>query len=517
MTGSCRPIRLRLLAIALATALATGLAIGARVPAAQAAPGDLDTGFGTGGTARLAFPLPQALSTLLHRGLRIDSAGKILTSRFSGSATDNLASVARLLPDGTPDPAFGTNGYATVDLSVPGLASRTGDFTLLPGGKVLVFASAALPGQWPNALALVRLMPDGTPDTDFGPNGKVVVQLPAHGVGVAEDVVAVPDGHLYILQNLTDTLSSGFRVARITPAGALDTTFGTQGILSIRFGSSGLMAHSMDLTPDGKILAVGRLNNPMGWDYGLARLLPDGRLDPSFGNGGTAAADGLGHDFPVDRHAFLPDGSVFVGGVSTLTRIHDNGIVDRSFFDGKFTQSPLEAFAPASTVTPTGRLVGVLGTGSARRIARLNLATGRYDPTFGSFPNAGGIPIAATDGINIVATGGKIVTLGIDQNGPFLRRYLNDAPAVAPLRVSAACPPGNPNLTWRVANPNGEPLRFSWRIAGTGQRGGGVAASNGQVAFSSIRVVGPNRVELLVDGLVVGSAEACKVVVRPRP
>jgi uncharacterized delta-60 repeat protein len=518
MAGPYRRIRARLLAVALATGLAAGLVPGAHVPAAHAAPGDLDTSFGVGGTATLNHPLPPSSSNLLRRGLNVDPAGRILTSQWSSSSNPRLASVVRLLPNGSPDPAFGTNAYATVDLSVPGLTVQVGNFALLPDGKVLVYSGGIVSGYTPSALVLVRLLPDGSPDATYGDGGKVVVRLPERGVGAPQSVVAVPDGHVYV--SLGDaSIHTGFKLARITPAGALDTSYGVGGIVHTGRGPR-TAPTSMSLTPDGKILMVGAAAGASvyDWDFLLARFLPDGSRDPSFGEGGIAVADVDDNDFPADRHVFLPDGSVLVAGSRALTRFHDNGSIDRSFFDGKFNYtSPIgpSSIQPVASLTPTGKIAAAStsNSGTLRRIIRVDLATGAEDQSFGS---RGAIFVGLGDALQMVSYGGKLITLDNSQSGTFIRRYHNDGTAVAPLRVTATCPPTSPNLGWRVTNPNGQPLRFSWRIAGTGQRGGGVAASNGQVTFSSSRVIGRNRVELLVDGLVVGAAEACKVVVRPR-
>jgi hypothetical protein len=65
-------------------------------------------------------------------------------------------------------------------------------------------------------------------------------------------------------------------VARYGRDGTLDTTFGKRGKTITRVGWDA-EARAVALQPDGKIIA--------GGDVLLARYLPDGRLDPTFGGG----------------------------------------------------------------------------------------------------------------------------------------------------------------------------------------------------------------------------------------
>ena len=91
-------------------------------------------------------------------------------------------------------------------------------------------------------------------------------------------------------------------------AGALDPSFGHNGIVAVASNSSGggLAAPSaMLVQPDGKILVVDGSE--------ILRFNPDGTLDSGFGNGGEVAtpldadvslgADGLAARFVGRRHA----------------------------------------------------------------------------------------------------------------------------------------------------------------------------------------------------------------------
>src|SRR5262245_11323974 len=74
---------------------------------------------------------------------------------------------------------------------------------------------------------------------------------------------------------------------RLTPAvGSLDSTFGTNGKVFTDFSGSDA-ASALALQPDGKIIAAG--NGSIG--FGLARYLPNGALDTTFGTGGKTTTN----------------------------------------------------------------------------------------------------------------------------------------------------------------------------------------------------------------------------------
>src|SRR6476660_1083888 len=90
-------------------------------------------------------------------------------------------------------------------------------------------------------------------------------------------------------------VSTGSGVARFLPTGQLDTTFGSGGLPSTGFvGGEGLQG--VALQPDGKIIWVGSQNTPgfpaFGtFSFAVARFTANGTLDTSFGTGGQASVE----------------------------------------------------------------------------------------------------------------------------------------------------------------------------------------------------------------------------------
>ena len=106
----------------------------------------------------------------------------------------------------------------------------------------------------------------------------------------------------------------------------LDDDFGVDGtnVLSITSGVDRI--NHMEVLPDGKILAVGAVNDR----FGIMRFNSDMTLDATFGSGG-----GTQTDFGAGRHAnhFTIDsaGRIVVVGSNRIARYTLSGIIDTSF------------------------------------------------------------------------------------------------------------------------------------------------------------------------------------------
>src|SRR5690242_9563670 len=90
-------------------------------------------------------------------------------------------------------------------------------------------------------------------------------------------------------------VSTGSGVARFLPAGKPDTTFGSGGLASAGF-AGGEGPQGVALQPDGKIIWVGSQGNPSfpaggTFSFAVARFTANGTLDTSFGTGGRASVE----------------------------------------------------------------------------------------------------------------------------------------------------------------------------------------------------------------------------------
>lgn len=120
--------------------------------------GGLDGSFGTGGLATFNVGGGDVV---------IDAAGRTLLAGFTPGPGGGDFLIQRLLPDGTPDPAFGTGGRVVLDFA--GSDDRGRRVSLDPVGNILV-AGYADPGTG-KQIAVARLSPAGVADSGFGTAG----------------------------------------------------------------------------------------------------------------------------------------------------------------------------------------------------------------------------------------------------------------------------------------------------------------------------------------------------------
>ena len=106
-------------------------------------------------------------------------------------------------------------------------------------------------------------------------------------------------------------IGSDFALARYNPDGTIDSSFDGDGIVTTDFGAlSDDDARALVIEPDGRIVVVGTA----GEDIALARYMPDGKLDTTFGSGGTKITD-LGFDDVATGVALTPDGKIVISGI----------------------------------------------------------------------------------------------------------------------------------------------------------------------------------------------------------
>jgi uncharacterized delta-60 repeat protein len=322
-----------------------------------------------------------------NSAMTLQKDGKIVM--VGGGFTGFVA--ARYNADGSIDPGFGSGGSVTLDLSGGQLQQRALGVAVQPDDKLVVVGetlrAAGTRGQF--TFGLLRFSADGSLDPSFGSGGQVV---DAPVVGSAFAVAIQPDGKIVVAGSTPAAGDpndfSDFIVARYTSAGVLDPTFGTGGVVITNGGGSN-EAHNVVLQPDGKVVLSGAVFNASSGinQTDLARYTPSGLLDPSFGNAGTLQLPGkqLG-----DGLALQPDGElVLVGNVETATppqtatqfalmRMNADGTPDNGFGTAGFVQTAFTAGgdrALAVTLAADGK---ILVAGSSNQ-GNTQFALARYD------------------------------------------------------------------------------------------------------------------------------------------
>ncbi len=185
--------------------------------------------------------------------------------------------------------------------------------------------------------------PAGSLDASFGEGGKVVTSF-STGIEEAKAVVLQEDGKI-VVAGFTQFASTGkdFLVARYLTDGTLDNTFGINGLwtMDLQLGSDDV-AHSMVIDATGRIILAGSSDDGANKNAAMVRLLSNGALDETFGTNGIVLTDfiaGNQDEVKVIKQHLLT-GKLIVGGQSASTsnlalpiiaRYSSEGVLDTTF------------------------------------------------------------------------------------------------------------------------------------------------------------------------------------------
>jgi uncharacterized delta-60 repeat protein len=434
-----------------ATAIILTLFVSAQM--AQAADGDLDPTFGTGGMVMTDINR----STDLANAVAIQADGKLIvvgTSYRHNDFSDEDFVVTRYNTDGTLDNTFGGRGRVRTDF--PGLAAVPSSVVIQPDGKIVVAGGAFPLFTFLGDFKVVRYNPNGSLDTSFGDGGIVTTNFPqgsyAFDLALQSDGKIIAAGTVFVDFDPGEMSDTDFALARYNPDGTPDTTFGNGGTVTTDFLGHEDDAFSVLIQPDGKIVAVGSANDPATfYDFAAARYLINGTIDTTFGVAGKVHTDFGDQNFDRARSAALqPDGRIVAAGFAisqnggvqnfAVARYTSNGVLDTTFSrDGK-TQIDFGNCCQSATkvlLQSDGKIIAVGGSNGESSeddflLARLS-PRGSLDPTFG----VGGQVRTSFGDLNGGANGaalqsdGKIVAVGwqatfSNQFSNFaLARYLN--------------------------------------------------------------------------------------------
>jgi uncharacterized delta-60 repeat protein len=240
--------------------------------------------------------------------------------------------VVRYNADGSPDLTFGNGGKAQTFFD-NSTAAEPHEILLQADGKIVVVGNLNDLRQ----IAIVRYNADGTPDTTFDGDGKLITLISGEQLESISAAIS-PEGKLLVGGDIYNFMQGARAIIfRYNNDGSLDTSFDGDGALSPL--SVGSAVFSIVVQPDGKIVAGGGVS---GSTFSLLRLNPNGSVDTSYGNNGVATTS-IGQ-FGVTQlysMALMPDGRIAAGGYTAnasagasysfaVARFNANGTLDTS-------------------------------------------------------------------------------------------------------------------------------------------------------------------------------------------
>jgi uncharacterized delta-60 repeat protein len=249
--------------------------------------------------------------------VEIDPTGRIVAA---GRSAEGAVAVARLNPDGTPDPAFGAGGIDATAVQVQGSLDLALTF---PGEMVVV---GGLPGV-AGIVALKRL-PDGGPDPSFSSDG--IATTPPGAASYGGSVAVAVDGSVFAGGTRSDGAGASSGVlAKFRADGELDPTFGSGGLVltSSAAGEGGDQVADLGLGPGATVTVLESSSD--SFTASIARFGPSGALDPAFSDDGRVVIRDV--SFSPKRIVVQPDGRI----VAALGSRNGDGRVLRYLADGK--------------------------------------------------------------------------------------------------------------------------------------------------------------------------------------
>jgi len=264
--------------------------------------GALDTTFNGTGTLTIA---PASADEEIS-SVAVQPDGKIVGAGFvTGTFLDSV--FVRLTSAGVLDTTFNGSGKLVASSSTG--ADVVNALAIQADGKIVGGGWAEISGTQ-DSMTVTRVNQNGTLDTAFGTGGfgtATFTTFTSHGFALTIE----PNGKIVIAGNIFNTGNStdDFAIARFTTTGVLDTTFGTNGLMTNDFGNHNRI-FALARLPSGKLLGAGET----GGFFSLVQYLDTGALDTTFGtNGSSAAQINAGNDF-ANALTVGTDGTLFVSG-----------------------------------------------------------------------------------------------------------------------------------------------------------------------------------------------------------
>lgn len=235
------------------------------------------------------------------------------------------------------DPSFGNNGVVMTAIGTNfGMAN---DLVVQSDGKIILVGQSRS-GSYRYTLA--RYNANGTLDTSFGTDGIVTTTIAQSSNGIS--AVLQTDGRIVVTGLTLSNSEYHGVVVRYNTDGSLDNSFGTAGITHLTIENTAAVV----LQNDGKIVVGGFTAD----NFAMARLNADGSLDITYGSLGYVITqlkdpDGSNISSYILGLALQADGKILAAGFSysyttfqdvAVARFMPNGALDATFANaGIFT------------------------------------------------------------------------------------------------------------------------------------------------------------------------------------
>lgn len=319
--------------------------------------------------------------------IALQSDGKILAAGWADNGGGYSCSILRYNSDGSLDSGFDYDGIVYLETTNRYSDENFSSVTVDTDQKIVVVGhTASLESETDIKYALIaRYNSDGSLDTGFNSVGYSKAELPGHGdwdyfraVDVQTDGQIIAGGYDY---GSVDS-HKDFLLVKYHTDGSLNTGFGGDGVVNQDFGSTNEVLNDLKIQDDGKVVAVGYMDN----DLIIARFNTNGSLDTGFGTSGYTTVDIDGAD-RASAVEILADGSFIVFGYTSddfvVLKFTPSGILDSGFGSGGYTTTDIHGFdyGRGMAVQSDGKIVGAGSSNDDIALVRYD-ASGTLDTGF---------------------------------------------------------------------------------------------------------------------------------------
>ena len=237
--------------------------------------GTLDTTFNHTGTLEVSYPNVLCAIT----GLTIQSDGKIIAVGTFNPTSSVQFSALRINSNGTIDSTYGTNGLVNFQFENVYKNDLVNCVAIQTDNKILIGGNSNLPTVG-KVIALCRLNSDGSLDTSFGNNGKVVTDIPTNINDIANAITLQNNGSIVLAG--TTFNNKLIAICKYDINGIPDATFGASGIQLFDLSNGNDVAFDVITQNDSKLVIVGYASSSA---Y-ILRIKDNGMIDSTFNNTG---------------------------------------------------------------------------------------------------------------------------------------------------------------------------------------------------------------------------------------
>lgn len=301
--------------------------------------GILDPSFGNAGQVitKIGSAGNDASSVVIQKDGKIVVGGSVYFS-----ATDYDFALIRYNTDGSLDNSFGTNGIVTTDFGAT--FDKIFSIVLQTDGKIVVGGYSS--GNTKNCFTMARYNTDGSLDTSFDSDGKVVADFGGdfndiESIAIQSDRKIVVGGATSLPVTIGGNSIGQFALARYNENGTLDTTFGTGGKVvtnfNVNYYSHGIS--SIKILSSGKILAGGYAQYSSNFNsyFALAQYNADGTLDTTFSADGKVTTGFASLSNRISKLSIQADGKIIAVGNGSgnvaIAKYNSDGSLDLSYLN----------------------------------------------------------------------------------------------------------------------------------------------------------------------------------------